>query len=80
MIGSGKGTAGRAGGTPDVKELRRPHAPDPVLTTRRALFAGFAASLVVAAGVGAFPQARAKAQSAGLLTPTVRVGMPEGPY
>lgn len=53
---------------------------DPVLTTRGALLAGFAASPVGAAGVGAYPQARAKAQSAGLLTPTVRVVMPEGPY
>lgn len=54
---------------------------DPVLTTRRALFAGFAASPVCAAGVGTLLRAaRAQAQSAGLLTPTVRVGMPEGPY
>lgn len=49
---------------------------DPVLTTRGALLAGFAASPEDAAGVGAFPQAR----SAGLLTPTMRVVMPEGPY
>lgn len=52
--------------------------------TRRALLAGFAASPVVATGVGVFPStARAQASAAGLLTPNVCMVMPEvteGPY
>lgn len=52
--------------------------------SRRALLAGFAASPIVAAGVGAFPRAaRAEAHSAGLISPNVCMVMPEvteGPY
>ncbi|WP_261395347.1 intradiol ring-cleavage dioxygenase [Salipiger bermudensis] len=52
--------------------------------TRRAMLAGFAASPVVATGVGVFPSAaRAQASAAGLLTPNVCMVMPEvteGPY
>ncbi|MBV6635823.1 intradiol ring-cleavage dioxygenase [Mameliella alba] len=53
-------------------------------TTRRALLAGFAASPIAVAGVGAFPRAaRAQAQAAGLITPNVCMVLPEtteGPY
>lgn len=52
--------------------------------TRRAMLAGFAASPVVATGVGVFPsKARAQASAAGLLTPNVCMVLPEvteGPY
>ena len=47
---------------------------------RRAMLAGFAASPVVATGVGVFPSAaRAQASAAGLLTPNVCMVQPEGP-
>ncbi|KHQ55210.1 intradiol ring-cleavage dioxygenase [Mameliella alba] len=53
-------------------------------TTRRALLAGFAASPIAVAGVGAFPRAaRAQAEAAGLITPNVCMVLPEtteGPY
>ncbi|WP_417206407.1 intradiol ring-cleavage dioxygenase [Antarctobacter sp.] len=52
--------------------------------TRRALLAGFAASPIAVAGIGAFPRsARAQAQAAGLITPNVCMVLPEvteGPY
>ena len=46
--------------------------------TRHAMLAGFAASPVVATGVGVFPSAaRAQARAAGLLTPNVCMVLPE---
>jgi len=46
--------------------------------TRHAMVAGFAASPVVATGVGVFPSAaRAQARAAGLLTPNVCMVLPE---
>ncbi|SPF77813.1 intradiol ring-cleavage dioxygenase [Pseudoprimorskyibacter insulae] len=51
---------------------------------RRSLLAGFAASPVVAAGIGAFPSAaRSEAATAGLISPNVCMVLPEvteGPY
>lgn len=55
-----------------------------IRTSRRSLLAGFAASPIAMAGVGAFPsQVRAQASSVGLITPNVCMVTPEvteGPY